>query len=287
MSISLPALMADKQLIGEEQEMSFLDHLEVLRWHVVRSVIAIIVASGFAFVYKNIVFDTILFGPKKADFITYRVLCKFSNKMSDLLPAFFPEGSICIGQNLPNLTNLTMAGQFSAHIMISLIAGLVIAFPYLLWEVWRFIKPGLKKEERNGARGFVFFASLLFLTGVSFGYFMISPLSVNFLMNYQVSELVVNNPTLSTYNTLVTTIVLACGGVFELPILVFFLTKLGLLSPKILRAFRKHAFVGALILSAVITPPDVFSQVLVSIPIMILYEVSIRISGMVVKKESK
>jgi sec-independent protein translocase protein TatC len=287
MTISLRALMADKQLIGEEQEMSFLDHLEVLRWHIVRSLIAVVITSSFAFVYKNIVFDVVLFGPKKADFITYRILCKLSNKMSELLPSLFPDGSICIGQNLPDLTNLTMAGQFSAHILISLIAGFVVAFPYILWEVWRFIGPGLSQGERKNARGFVFFASMLFMLGVSFGYFMISPLSVNFLMNYQVSDLVVNNPTLSTYNTLVTTIVLACGAVFELPILVYFLTKLGLLTPEILRAFRKHAFVGALVLSAVITPPDVFSQIFVSIPVMILYEVSIRISGMVVKKQAK
>lgn len=276
--------MANQQLIGEEQEMSFLDHLEVLRWHIVRSLSAVIIASFVAFANKSFIFDTVLFGPKRADFITYRFLCRLSDKLSELMPDYYPEGGICIGQDLPALTNLTMAGQFTAHIMVALIAGFVIAFPYILWEIWRFIKPGLKKEEQKGARGFVFWASLLFALGVSFGYFIISPMSVNFLMNYQVSDSVLNNPTLSTYNGLVTTIVLACGAVFELPILIYFLTRLGVVSPKLLKGFRKHAFVVALILSAVITPPDVFSQIFVSIPILILYEVSIWISGLVVKR---
>lgn len=279
--------MAQTHQIGSEHEMSFLDHLEVLRWHIIRSLLFIIAASSVAFIYKDIIFDKLLFGPKRADFITYRVLCRLSEKLTELFPSMFPDGSICIGQDLPDLINFTMAGQFTAHIVVSIIAGIVIAFPLIVWEFWRFIKPGLKIKEQRSARGFVFFASLLFLTGVSFGYLVISPMSVNFLMNYEVSELVENKPTLENYNSLITTIVLACGGVFELPILVFFLSKLGLISPRLLKAFRKHAFVAALILSAIITPPDVFSQIFVSIPIMILYEMSIWVSGWVLKKESK
>lgn len=277
--------MAD-QTKNSDNEMSFLDHLEVLRWHLVRSFSAILIAAIAAFIFKGFIFDTIIFGPKRSDFITYRLLCKFSDRMSDLLPFLFPDGAICIGQNLPSLVNLTMAGQFSAHIMTSIVAGLVIAFPYLVWEIWRFIKPGLAPTERKYARGFVSATSFLFLSGVSFGYFVISPLSVNFFMNYQVSSEVLNSPTLETYISLVTTVVLACGSVFELPVLIFFLTRAGLVSPKVLRAYRRHAIVGALIVSAVITPPDIFSQILVTIPIIILYEISIWISGVVIKRQT-
>lgn len=268
----------------EEAEMSFLDHLEVLRWHLIRSFTVILIAAIAAFIFKGFVFDTLIFGPKKPDFITYRLLCSMSEQLSTWFPALFPSGAICIGQNLPNLVNLSMAGQFSAHILTSLVAGLIFGFPYVIWEVWRFIKPGLRKEERRMARGFVFFASVLFFAGISFGYFIISPLSVNFFMNYQVSAEVVNSPTLSTYISLITSVLIACGLVFELPILIYFLSKAGIVNPKMLKAFRRHALVGALILSAVITPPDVFSQILVSIPILILYELSIWISRMVVKQ---
>lgn len=267
-------------------EMSFLDHLEVLRWHLVRAVSAILIASIASFIFKGFIFDVILFGPKQPTFPTYRLLCQFSDKMSELVPTLFPDGAICIGQNLPPLVNLTMAGQFSAHILISLVAGLILSFPYLLWEVWRFVAPGLKASERRYARGFVAATSFLFLCGVLFGYYVICPLSINFFMNYQVSADVLNNPTLSTYVSLVTSVVLACGAVFELPVLVFFLTKAGILTPKMLQAYRRHAIVGALILSAVITPPDIFSQVLVTIPILILYEISIRISRFVKKREA-
>ena len=267
-------------------EMSFLDHLEVLRWHLVRSITAILIGAIAAFVFKGFIFDTVILGPKKPDFLTYRVLCKLSEHLSEWIPAMFPEGIMCIGQDLPNLVNLTMAGQFSAHIMVSIVAGLIVSIPYLLWEIWRFIKPGLRASERKYARGFVGSTSFLFLSGVLFGYYVISPMSVNFFLNYQVSEEVMNNPTLSTYISLITTVVLTCGLVFELPVLVFFLTRAGLLSPKVLKAFKRHAIVGALILSAIITPPDIFSQILVTIPILILYEVSIWISGMVLKRQA-
>ena len=275
-----------KRIDGEADEMSFLDHLEILRWHLIRSVVAIMVAAIGAFIFKGFIFDVLIFGPKNPEFLTYRALCKMSNVLSDSIPALFPDGAICIGQDLPDLVNLTMAGQFSAHILTSLIAGLILAFPFILWEVWRFISPGLRKTERNMARGFIFSASILFFSGVLFGYFIISPLSINFFLNYQVSDTVLNSPTLSTYISLITSVVIACGAVFELPILIFFLTKLGIVNPKLLKGFRRHALVVALIFSAVITPPDVFSQILVSIPILILYELSIWISRIVTKRQA-
>lgn len=279
--------MANEEQYNQGGEMSFLDHLEELRWHLIRSLLAVTLGAIVAFIFKGFIFDTIIFGPKKPDFPTYRFLCSLSNEMSSLLPALFPDGAICIGQDLPALVNLTMAGQFTAHIMTALIAGLIMGSPVVFWEIWRFIAPGLHHTEKAMARGFVFAATFLFFCGVLFGYFVISPLSINFFLNYQVSSEVLNNPTLSTYISLITTVALACGAVFELPLLVFFLTRVGILSPKILKAFRKHALVGGLILSAVITPPDVFSQILVCIPILILYEISIWISGMVKRKEEK
>lgn len=268
-----------------EQEMSFLDHLEILRWHLIRSSVAIVLLSILAFVNKTFVFDTVLLGPKKAEFPTFQFLCKASLKLNEWLPQMIDKDTLCIGQSMPALQNIQMAGQFTTHIMISLFTGLIIAFPYVVWEMWRFISPGLKSSERKQARGSVFFISVLFLSGVSFGYFIISPLSVNFFLTYSVSEVVQNMPTLSTYIGTVTTVVLACGFVFQLPIVVYFLTRLGIVSAIALKKFRRHAFVGSLLLSAIITPPDVFSQFLVTIPLMLLYEISIFISARVEKRE--
>lgn len=269
----------------EEKEMSFLDHLEALRWHLVRSVIAILSVALVAFMNKRIIFDVILFGPKKSDFITFRFFCRLSEKLNSLFPALVDKGVICIGQDMPKLQNITMAGQFTTHITSAIIAGLVIAFPYVIWEVWRFIKPALKDAEKRYASGVVFFASGLFFSGILFGYFLVVPLAVNFLLNYQVSEEVLNLPTLGNYISLVTMVSLACGIVFELPLMVYFLSKIGLIGPAFLRKFRKHSVVVILIIAAIITPsPDIFSQLLVAFPLYILYEVSIFISASVTKK---
>lgn len=273
---------------NEEKEMSFLDHLESLRWHLVRSVAAILTIAIAAFLNKNLLFDVILFGPKKSDFITFRFFCKLSEKLNSLFPSMVEKGAICIGQDMPKLQNFTMAGQFTTHITVSIIAGLVIAFPYVFWEVWRFIKPALRETEKKYTAGVVSFASSLFFIGVLFGYFLVVPLAVNFLLNYQVSAEVVNLPTLSNYISLVTMISLACGMVFELPLLVYFLSKLGLIGPEFLRKFRRHSIVVILIIAAIITPsPDIFSQLLVAFPLYFLYEISIFISAAVVKKNEK
>lgn len=268
----------------EEAEMSFLDHLEALRWHLIRSAISIIVLAVLAFINKTFVFDGIILGPKNPDFPTFQFLCFASEQLHQLLPAIFGADTLCIGQNMPKLQNINMAGQFTSHIMTSMVVGLIVSFPYVFWEIWRFIAPGLKANEKNNARGAVFTVSLLFFTGVLFGYFVISPLSVNFFLTYSVSETVQNMPTLGTYISTVTTVVLACGFVFQLPVIVYVLTKLGILTPLVLRKFRKHAFVVSLVLSAIITPPDVFSQFLVTLPLMVLYEISILISGRIVKQ---
>lgn len=270
--------------MDQPDDMSFLDHLEALRWHLIRSLIAIVSFAVLAFINKRLLFDAIIFAPKEADFITFKALCRLSDVLTNWNASFFPEGIVCIGQNMPPIQNISMAGQFTTHITASLVAGLVLGFPYLAFELWRFIKPGLEENERKNTRGAVFFISILFLSGVTFGYYVISPLSVNFFATYSISDSVQNLPTLRTYISTVITIVLACGVLFELPVIVYFLTKAGLISPQLLRKFRRHAFIGALILSAILTPPDVFSQLLVSVPLVILYEISIGISARILRK---
>ncbi|MAX78939.1 MAG: twin-arginine translocase subunit TatC [Crocinitomicaceae bacterium] len=270
----------------QNDEMSFLQHLEELRWHIIRSGIAIVLIAIVAFFNKSFIFDTVIFGPKDENFITFQLLCDFSHFLFSIVPDLvISDDVLCIGQSFPPLQNINMSGQFTTHIMVSMIAGLVVGFPYVFWEFWRFVKPGLRKEEQRYTRGIVFWTWMLFVSGILFGYYIISPLSVNFFFNYSISDDVQTIPTLSTYISTVVTIVLACGFVFELPILVFFLTKAGLITPSFLKTYRKHALVAALVLSAVITPPDIFSQLLVTFPLIILYEISIVISRTVTNKE--
>lgn len=279
-AVLLP-LRAMSDEVGEDDvmeagEMSFLEHLEVLRWHLVRAVSAIFIFAVAAFIAKDFIFDTVLLGPKKGDFWTYRMLCQLSEKfgLSDLL---------CIREIPFDLINISMSGQFTTHIVVSIIAGFVVAFPYIVWEIWRFIKPGLYSKERQYATGMVFYTSALFIIGILFGYYIIAPLSINFLGSYQVSELVRNQIDLNSYFSTLATLTLASGVVFELPILMYFLTKVGVVTPDSLRQYRRHAVVGILIVAAIITPPDVSSQILVFFPLMALYEISIWVSALVLR----
>ena len=266
-----------KKAASPEKEMSFLDHLEELRWHLIRSTFAVLILAVLAFLFKDFIFDTILFGPKKSDFPTYRIFCNVSQ--------YFGMNVFCF-QELPfRIQSRTMGGQFSAHMWTSITAGIVVAFPYILYEFWRFISPGLREKERNSSRGFILIASLLFFLGVLFGYYVITPLSISFLGTYQVSQEVFNDFDLDSYISLVRTSVLACGIVFELPIIMYILTKIGLVTPEILRKYRKFALIGVLIVAAIITPPDVISQIVVAVPILLLYELSIYISKIVVRNQ--
>lgn len=269
-----------KKNMNSEKEMSFLDHLEELRWHLIRSTLAVLLFGTLAFIAKEFIFDVLLFGPKKADFPTYRLLCKVAQTIG------FKE-SFCFTELPFRIQSRTMAGQFSAHIWTSITAGFIIAFPFVLYEFWKFISPGLKIKERKSARGFILIASLLFFIGVLFGYYIVTPLSINFLGSYQVSKEVFNDFDLSSYISLVRASTLACGLIFELPILIYILTKIGLLTPETLRKYRKFSLVIVLILSAIITPPDIASQVIVTIPIVILYELSIFISKAVIRNQNK
>jgi len=262
----------------ENNEMSFLDHLEDLRWHLVRSTLAIVIAGTFAFIFSRYIFDVIIFGPKKMSFPTYKYLCKISQ--------FFNVDSTFCADSLPfTIQNRTMGGQFSADVWTSIYAGLIIAFPYIIYQLWSFISPGLHPNERRHSRGFIVVTSLLFFMGVLFGYYVITPLSINFLGTYTVSSEITNEIDLDSFISLVRSSSLAAGFVFELPIIMYFLTKIGLITPQILRKYRKYALIIILIISAVITPPDVASQVIVAIPILILYQVSIYISAIVVRNQ--
>lgn len=276
---------------SSENEMSFLEHLEELRWHLVRSVVVIVVLGGIAFVFKQVVFDSIIMAPSKSDFITTTWLCQFGAYLNSYLVewglAKTNPDILCLNTNTIKLQSITMAGQFLAHIKISLIAGIIVAFPYIIFEFWRFLSPALYQKERNHARGAVLAISFLFLLGVSFGYFIICPLSVNFLSNYQVSELAENNIKLMSFVSTVTAVSFAAGIMFELPAIIFFLSKVGIVTPEFLKKYRRHSIVLILLISAIITPPDIFSQVLVCFPLIILYEVSIGISKRIIKKQQE
>jgi len=265
---------------SEKQEMSFLDHLEELRWHLIRATIAVVIIGIVAFIAKDFIFDTVIFGPKKPDFPTYKFFCKVSKALG-------LDETFCTGELPFRVQSRQMAGQFSAHIWTSIWAGFILGFPYILYEMWKFISPGLYDKERSHSRGFIFIASFLFFLGVSFGYYVIAPLSINFLATYTVSKEVFNDIDLASYISTVRASVIACGLIFELPIVIFFLTKVGLVTPETLRKYRKISLVVVLILSAVITPPDVASQIVVAIPILILYEISIYISKAVWRKEER
>jgi len=263
----------------KETEMSFLDHLEVMRWHLLRSILAVVIMALVAFVFKEIVFDKIILAPKEPHFPTNRWLCQLGEILG--------LEKICINQNPFGLQTVKMAEQFSMHIIVSLVAGIVLAFPYVFFEIWRFIVPALYDKEKQTANGAVFFTSLLFILGVGFGYYIISPLSVNFLGNYKVSESVISAPTLRSYVQTITSVVLASGIVFQLPILIYFLSKVGLVTPDFLKRYRRHSIILIVTLSAIITPPDVFSQVLVALPLMVLYEIGISISKRIMRQQDE
>ncbi len=262
----------------EEGGMSFLDHLEALRWHLLRSVAAVLIFTVAAFLAKSIVFGVIILGPSKVDFFTYRVLCDIGNSLG--------ISALCIDELPFTIQSRQMTGQFSMHMTSSFVVGFIAAFPYVFWEVWKFISPGLYDQEKNAARGAVFFVSLLFLTGAAFGYYVLSPLSINFLSNYQLDPTITNEFDITSYVTTLTMLVLASAIMFQLPVVVYFLSMSGLVTSKMLKAYRRHSIVVILVVSAIITPPDVISQLLIAMPILVLYEVGITIAKRLEKKRA-
>jgi len=260
--------------------MSFLDHLEELRWLLVRSSAAILVMACVTYFFSDYIFDTIIFGPTNVDFVTYRFFCDVSHYLG------FAD-TICITELPFIIQNTSMEGQVNIFVWTCITAGFILAFPFILWELWKFIGPALYEKEKKNAKLFVFMASILFFLGVLFGYYVIVPMSINFVATFTVSDVVKNEFNLESYIGMIKTSVIASGLFFELPIIIYFLTKFGLVTPDFLRNYRKYAVVIVLIIAAIVTPPDVVSQITVSIPMLIIYEASIFVSAFVVKKEKE
>jgi sec-independent protein translocase protein TatC len=266
-------------------EMSFLEHLEVLRWHIIRAALGAFAFMIVAFLNRNFIFNEVILKPRNPDFPTNRFFKFLGEWLSEHL--HIDPKSVEINTQPLNIVNIDMAGQFTSHINISLVAGLIIASPYIIWELWRFVKPALHPKEKSYATGAVFFISSLFILGILFGYYMIAPLCIHFLNTYIVSTEVVNTIKLNSYISTVTTVTFASGLVFELPVIVLFLSKIGLITPKFMKKYRRHAYILLLLIAGIITPPDVFSQILVVIPLIILYEISVVISRSVERKKKK
>ncbi|NMH25305.1 twin-arginine translocase subunit TatC [Flavobacterium solisilvae] len=263
-----------------KNEMSFLDHLEDLRWLLVRSSAVIVIMAIVTYAFSDFIFDDIIFGPTHTDFITYRFFC-------DLAQSLGVTGDICVNDLPFTIQNTSMEGQINVFIWTCITAGFILAFPYILYELWKFISPALYEKEKKGAIGFIVMSSVLFFLGVLFGYFVIVPLSINFVATFSVSSVVKNEFNLDSYIGMIKTSVIAAGLFFELPIIIYFLTKLGLVTPNFLRKYRKYAIVIVLIVAAIVTPPDVVSQITVAIPMLIIYELSIFLSVFVEKKRLK
>ena len=260
-----------------EKEMSFLDHLEELRWHVIRSIVAIMVFTTVAFFEVKWIFTNIILAPAKSDFLTWRALCKIGQMTN------FKD--LCIDDIPLELQSRYMTGQFTITIVAAFILGLIIAFPYIAWELWRFIRPGLRPSERKNSSGVVGAISFLFLLGISFGYYVISPLMVYVMVNYKISDMILNQFDITSYVSTFVALVFGSGLLFQLPVVVYFLSKIGLVTPAFLRKYRKHAVIVILVVAAIITPPDPLSQTIISIPLYLLFEISILISSRVEKQK--
>jgi sec-independent protein translocase protein TatC len=265
----------------EMKEMSFMDHLEDLRWLLVRSTLAIVILASACYFIDDFIFDTIIFGPKDPTFITYRFFCELTHYFG------VDDTYACATEFKFIIQNTEVGGQFSIYLWTLITAGFILAFPYILWQIWKFISPALYEHERKYAGSFVIVSSILFFIGVLFGYYVIVPLSINFFGTFNVSNTIVNQFSIDSYISMVKTSLIASGLVFELPIIIYFLAKVGLITADFLRKYRKFAIVIILIVAAIVTPPDIPSQVIVSIPILILYEASIFIAAVVAKKQEK
>jgi sec-independent protein translocase protein TatC len=261
----------DEEEKNDGTEMTFIEHLEALRWHLIRAIVAILVFMIGAWFAMGFIFNKIILAPSRTDFWTYRMMCKIGD-------AIGWEG-LCVNEMNFSLMSREVSGQFMMALTSSAIIGLLFAFPYIFWEIWRFIKPGLKITEKKASRGAVFFVTLLFFLGVMFGYYIVAPFAINFLVNFQIDPSIENQFDIGSYIGVLATLTLACGVTFQLPMAMFVLTKVGVVTPTFLRTYRKHAIVVLLIVAAIITPsPDMISQILVAIPLYILYEISIVVS---------
>ncbi len=275
------ALFKRNKQQDDGNEMSFIDHLEALRWHLVRSVVAVVVSAIVIFIYAKEVVNGIVFGPARNDFSTYAVLCNLGHKLK-------LGENLCLGNFTIKFQSNAMTEQFMSTFTIAFVGGFVVSFPYVFWEFWSFVKPALSKKEVRTTRGIIFWVSVLFFMGVAFGYYILTPFMVNFYSNYSLSSLIEFKPTMSDYieNLIYTTV--GIGVLFQMPLLIMFLSKIGIVSPMFLKKYRKHAFVIILIAAAIITPStDPFSLTLVTIPLYALFEASVVLSSRVYKKREE
>jgi sec-independent protein translocase protein TatC len=263
----------------DANDLTFLEHLEVLRGHIIRSAISVLIFTVAAFMIKDFLFNIVLLAPKEPNFITNRLFCQLGELIN--------SSRLCINSEGLDIINIDLAGQFKIHLRIAFFAGLILSSPYIFTEVFRFVLPALKDVEKKYSAGMVFYTTALFLTGVLFGYYLIIPLTINFLGGYSVSAEVANQIALKSYIGSITSLSLSTGLAFELPIMIYFLSKVGLVTPDFMRKYRKHALVVFLVLSGIITPPDVISQFLVCIPLYILFEISILISKRVERQREE
>jgi sec-independent protein translocase protein TatC len=261
------------QRMNEEKNMSFLDHLEELRWRLVRIAISILIIATVLFIYQEWIIRTFFIAMVNPNFISFRMMCEWFN--------------VCIPKIPVSFQSTTMSGQFSYALMMSIMGGIVLSFPFIFYQIWSFVKPGLKQNERSMASGIVFYVSILFFLGILFGYFVVAPLTVQFFGSYKITEQIENQFTISSYMSTIISTVFWSGVMFLLPVVTYIFTKLGVITPEFLRKYRKHAIIVVLIVAAAITPPDLISQIIVSIPIMILYEIGIFAAVRVEKNRKK
>ena len=257
----------------EKKGMSFLEHLEELRWRLVRSSIAIVLFGTVIFIFREWIMDNVFMTLKSPSFPTYKILCEYFG--------------ICAKEIKLSVQNISMSGQFSLTLMMSIIGGIVVAFPYIFWELWSFIKPGLRQNEVQTVKGITFWVSFLFFIGILFGFYVIAPLAVQFFGNWTLHGSIRNNITISSYLSTIISTVFYSGLLFLLPVIIYIFSKLGIMTPAFLRKYRRHAIVVVLVLAAFITPPDFISQIIVAIPILFLYEIGIIISARIEKARDR
>ena len=266
--------------MSEEKEMTFLDHLEELRWHVIRALLAVVILTIGAFVYVEWIFTNIIFAPASLDFPTFKYMCKIGELLG--------LQGLCVTDLPFKVQSRNMTGQFMMSITAAFVIGLIVAFPYVVWEFWAFVRPGLETKERKFSKGAVLAVSLLFLLGILFGYYLLSPMTIWFLATYSISPVIVNEFDITSYVSTISSLILGCGLLFQFPVIIYFLSKVGLVTPQLMRKYRKHSIVGILVLGAVITPSaDPFSLTVISLPLYLLFEISIFTSAIVVRRKRK
>ncbi len=269
--------------VADDTEMSFVDHLEELRWHIIRSLLSVVICAIGSFVFIDEIMDAVVFGPLQKGFVTYDWLCNFGHKIGI-------GDSLCLPAPNVEMQTTTFGGQFFGSISIAIVLGFIISFPYILWEVWRFIKPALTQKELRHSQGAIAFVTFFFLLGIGFGYFLLAPFTFSFLSNYQIGtqNVITTKPVLNDYIDNLVNIVIGCGLAFQLPVVSYVLTKIGLITPSFLKEYRRYAYVALLVVAAVITPsPDWISQMIVVVPLVTLYEFSIFLSARIYRQEMK